>query len=85
MRNALGYVSKTQQSIVAGALRQASFRLTAAQASEPLHRVADQLRTKWPKLAAFIERQRSRCVIVSGLPGAASHQVALDESARAAQ
>ena len=55
MRNALGYVSKTQQSMVAAALRQAFLQADRAQASETLRRVADQLRQKWPKLAAFID------------------------------
>ena len=55
MRNALGYVSKTQQSMVAAALRQAFLQADRAQASEMLRRVADQLRQKWPKLAAFID------------------------------
>src|SRR6187397_1044547 len=81
MRNALSYVSKTQQSMVAAALRQAFLQADRAQASETLRRVADQLRPKWPKLAAFIDDQRSRCAVVSGLPGAASHQVAFHESA----
>src|SRR6188508_3529142 len=55
MRNALGYVSKTQQSMVAAALRRAFLQADRAQASETLRRVADQLRQKWPKLAAFID------------------------------
>src|SRR6188768_294874 len=55
MRNALAYVSKTQQSMVAPALRQAFLQADRAQASETLRRVADQLRPKWPKLAAFID------------------------------
>ena len=40
MRNALGYVSKTQQSMVAAALRQAFLQADRAQASETLRRVA---------------------------------------------
>src|SRR6187431_367141 len=55
MRNALSYVSKTQQSMVAAALRQAFLQADRAQASETLRHVADQLRQKWPKLAAFID------------------------------
>ena len=55
MRNALSYVSKTQQSMVAAALRQAFLQADRAQASETLRRVADQLRPKWPKLAVFID------------------------------
>jgi len=55
MRNALSYVGKTQQSMVAAALRQAFLQSDRAQASQTLRHVADQLRQKWPKLAAFID------------------------------
>jgi threonine aldolase len=55
MRNALAYVPKTQQSMVAAALRQAFLQPDRAQASAMLCHVADQLRQKWPKLAAFID------------------------------
>jgi putative transposase len=55
MRNALCYVAKTQQSMVAAALRQAFIQPDRAQASQTLRHVADQLRQKWPKLAAFID------------------------------
>jgi transposase-like protein len=55
MRNALAYVPKTQQSMVAAALRQAFLQPDRAQASQTLRHVADQLRPKWPKLAAFLD------------------------------
>src|SRR5579872_5608638 len=55
MRNALSYVTKTQQSMVAAALRQAFIQPDRGQASQTLRHVADQLRQKWPKLAAFID------------------------------
>jgi transposase-like protein len=55
MRNALSYVPKGQQSMVAAALRQAFIQPDRAAASQTLRHVADQLRTKWPKLAAFID------------------------------
>jgi putative transposase len=55
MRNALSYVAKTQQSMVAAALRQAFIQPDRAQASQMLRHVADQLRQKWPKLSAFID------------------------------
>src|SRR5919202_982482 len=55
MRNALDYVPKTQQSMVAAALRQAFLQPDRAQASVMLRHLADQLRPKWPKLAAFID------------------------------
>ena len=55
MRNALAYVAKSQQTMVAAALRQAFIQPDRAQASQILRHVADQLREKWPRLAAFIE------------------------------
>jgi putative transposase len=55
MRNALSYVGKAQQTMVAAALRQAFIQPDRAQASATLRHVADQLREKWPKLAAFID------------------------------
>ena len=59
MRNALAYVHKTQQSMVAAALRQAFIQPDRAQASQMLRHVADQLRQKWPKLAAFIDAREA--------------------------
>jgi transposase-like protein len=55
MRNALAYVPRTQQSMVAAALRQAFLQPDRAQASQMLRHVADQLRPKWPKLATLID------------------------------
>ena len=55
MRNALAYVPKGQQSMVSAALRQAFLQPDRATAKQTLRHVADQLRAKWPKLAAFID------------------------------
>ena len=55
MRNALSYVPKGQQSMVAAALRQTFIQPDHASASQTLRHVADQLRAKWPKLATFID------------------------------
>ena len=55
MRNALAYVPKAQTSMVAAALRQAFIQPDRASASQTLRHVADQLRAKFPKLAAFID------------------------------
>ncbi len=55
MRNALSCVAKTQQSMVVAALRQAFIQPDRVQASQMRRHVADQLRQKWPKLAAFID------------------------------
>ena len=57
--HALAYVPKTQLSMVAAALRQAFLQPDRAQASAMLRHVADQLRQKWPKLAAFIDDSES--------------------------
>jgi putative transposase len=59
MRNTLSYVSKTQQSMVSAALRQAFSQPDRAAASQALRHVADQLRTKWPKLAGFIDNSET--------------------------
>ena len=60
MRNALSYVlPKGQQSMVSAALRQAFIQPDRAQASQTLRHVADQLRQKWPKLAAFIDESEA--------------------------
>jgi putative transposase len=58
-RNALAYVPKAQQSMVSAALRQAFIQPDRAQASQTLRHVADQLRPKWPKLAAFIDESEA--------------------------
>ena len=63
MRNALSYAAKTRQSMVAAALRQAFIQPDRAQASQTLRHVADQLRQKWPKLAAFIDDSETFCRI----------------------
>jgi putative transposase len=55
MRNAQSYVAKGQQSMVSAALRQAFIQPDRACASQTLRHVADQLRPKWPRLAAFID------------------------------
>jgi transposase-like protein len=59
MRNALSYVPKGQQSMVSAALRQAFIQPDRAHASQTLRHVADQLRQKWPKLAAFIDESEA--------------------------
>jgi transposase-like protein len=59
MRNALAYVPKSQQNMAAAALRQAFIQPDRAQASQVLRHVADQLREKWPKLAAFIDESET--------------------------
>jgi transposase-like protein len=65
--------------MVAAALCQAFIQPDRAQASATLRHVADQLREKWPKLAAFQRRQRGRRLVLHGFPRTAQNQASLDE------
>jgi putative transposase len=53
MRNAQSYVAKGQQNVVSAALRQAFIQPDRASASQTRRHAADQLRSKWLKLATF--------------------------------
>src|SRR6187551_733685 len=64
MRNALAYVPKSQQNMAAAALRQAFIQPDRAQASQMLRHVANQLREKWPKLAAFIDNSETEGAVL---------------------
>src|ERR687884_449249 len=55
MRNALAYVPKGQHTMVAAALRQAFLQPDAEAAHQTWRQVADQLRQRWPKLAALMD------------------------------
>src|SRR5947199_8563008 len=79
------YVPKTQQSMVAAALRQAFLQPDRAQASAMLRHVADQLRPKWPKLAAFIDDSETDVLSYLDFPRAASQQIAQHQPAGAAE
>jgi putative transposase len=68
MRNALAYVPKTQQSMVAAALRQAFLQPDRAQASAMLRHLADQFRQKWPKLAVFIDDRETEVLSYLDFP-----------------
>ena len=59
MRNAQAYVPKGQQNMVSAALRQAFLQPDRPSASQALRHVADQLRSKWPKLAGFIDESET--------------------------
>ena len=59
MRNAQCYVPKGQQHMVSAALRQAFLQPDRASASQALRHVTDQLRSKWPKLAGFIDESEA--------------------------
>ncbi len=55
MRNALAHVPKGQHTMVAAAIRQAFLQPDAAAAHNTWRHVADQLRVRWPKLAALMD------------------------------
>ena len=75
MRNAQSYVPKGQQNMVAAALRQAFIHPDRPSASQALRHVADQLRSKWPKLAAFIDE--SEIDVLAHMDFPASHRAKL--------
>jgi putative transposase len=54
MRNALAQVSKGRHTMLAAAIRQAFLQPDAAAARQTWRHVADQLRQRWPKLAALM-------------------------------
>jgi|tagenome__1003787_1003787.scaffolds.fasta_scaffold20702222_1 putative transposase len=54
-RNALAYVPKAHQTMVAAGLRQAFQQSDQAAARASLSHFADQLHNRWPKLKTFIE------------------------------
>src|SRR5215212_9763536 len=55
MRNALAHVPKGQHTMVAAAIRQAFLQPDATAAHQTGRHVADQLRPRWPKLAALMD------------------------------
>ncbi len=55
MRNALAHVPKGQHTMVAAAIRQAFLQLNTEAAHQTWRHVADQLRARWPKLAALMD------------------------------
>ena len=75
MRNALAYVPKGQQTMVAAALRQAFIQPDRASCQPDLRHVADQLRAKWPKLGAFIDESEPDVLAYMDFP--AQHRTKL--------
>jgi len=55
MRNALAHVPKGQHTMVVAAIRQAFLQPDAEAAHQTWRHVADQLRPRWPKLAALMD------------------------------
>ena len=75
MRNALAYVPKGQQTMVAAALRQAFLQADQKAAQQAWRHVADQFRPRWPKLAAFLDASEHDVLAYMGFP--AQHRVKL--------
>jgi len=75
MRNALAHVSKGQHTMVAAALRQAFLQADDDAAHQTWRHVADQLRQRWPKLAAFMDSSEHDVLAYMSFP--AQHRVKL--------
>jgi transposase-like protein len=55
MRNALAHVPKGQHTMGAAAIRQAFLQADPDAAHQTWRHVADQFRSRWPKLAALMD------------------------------
>ena len=75
MRNALAHVPKGQQTVVAAALRQAFLQADQAGARQVWRRLADQLRPRWPKLAALLDEGEDDVLAYMAFP--AQHRAKL--------
>ena len=75
MRNALAHVQKGQHTMVAAAIRQAFLQTDADAAHQTWRHVADQLRPRWPKLAALMDDSEHDVLAYMGFP--AQHRTKL--------
>jgi putative transposase len=75
MRNALAHVPKGQHTMVAAAIRQAFLQTDAAAAHAAWRHVADQLRPRWPKLAALMDESEHDVLAYMAFP--AQHRTKL--------
>src|SRR5512134_709740 len=75
MRSALAHVGKGQQTMVAAALRQAFLQADPDAAHQTWRHVADQLRSRWPKLAALMDESGHDVLAYMGFP--AQHRAKL--------
>ena len=75
MRSALAHVGKGQQTMVAAALRQAFLQADETSARQVWRQVADQLRPRWSKLAAFMDESEHEVLAYLGFP--AQHRAKL--------
>jgi putative transposase len=75
MRSALAHVPKGQQTMVAAALRQAFLQADQESARHAWRHVADQLRPRWPKLAALMDESEPGVLAYMAFP--AQHRAKL--------
>ena len=75
MRNALAHVPKGQHTVVAAAIRQAFIQPDRETAGQTWRHVADQLRARWPKLAALMDEAEHDVLAYVGFP--AQHRAKL--------
>jgi len=75
MRNALAHVPKGQHTMVAAAIRQAFLQADATTAHANWRHVADQLRPRWPKLAALMDESEHDVLAYTEFP--AQHRTKL--------
>ena len=75
MRSALAHVPRGQQTMVAAALRQAFLQADQASARQVWRQVADQLRPRWPRLAALMDESEHDVLAYTGFP--AQHRAKL--------
>lgn len=68
MRNALAHISKGQHTVVAAAIRQAFDQPDRTHAGDMWRHVADQLRTRWPKLAALMDESEHDVLAYMSFP-----------------
>src|ERR1700731_2889351 len=69
IRNALAHVPKAQHTMVAAAIRQAFLQPDADAARQTWRHVADQLRPRWPKLAALMDDSEHDVLAYMTFPG----------------
>jgi transposase-like protein len=70
MRNALAHAPKGQHSMVSAAIRSAFAQETPAAASAAWRHVADQLRTRFPKLATLMDEAETEVLAYKAFPAA---------------
>ena len=68
MRNALARVPRGQQTMVAAAIRQAFLQPDRDAAHQTFRHVADQLRPRWPRLAALMDESEHEVLAYMAFP-----------------